>query len=377
MEYRHYYLGRELVKQGMDVTVVSASYSHLFHRLPESGQKIMDGVRFRWVKVPRYKDSHSKKRVLKWFVYFLQLFLLPFSRLPRPDVIVVSPMAPFPVLPGYVLAKYFQAKLVYEVKDIWPLTLIELGGYSPSHPFIRFMGWFERFALKKSDLVVSNLGNYGAHMQHSGISRNFLWISNGIDMVDISEAEPLDLEIAEMIPSDKFVVGYAGTVGIANALDCFLAARDLIANKDMVFVVVGDGKEKERLMSACGHEGILFLPAIPKKQVPGLLSMFDVCYIGWQKQKLYDYGVSANKLFEYMYSGKPIIHAISSPKDLVSLAGCGLVVAAGDPAAVAKAVETLYTMPAAQREQMGAKGREYVVKHFTYEALAKRFMAGL
>lgn len=372
MEFRHYYLGRELIKRGKDITIISASFSHLFHAKPQGRQEVLDGVRYRWVKVPQYKDSHDKMRILKWFMFSVKLFFLLLSGLPRPDVIVVSPMAPFPILPGYFLAKLFRCKLVYEVKDIWPLTLIELGGYSPSHPFIRLMSWFELFALHKSDLIVSNLQNYGAHIRNLGINRDFSWISNGIDLDEVKPAEPLAPEVVAKVPKGKFIVGYAGTVGLANALEYFLAAKKYIENSDIVFVVVGNGKIKAALEAQFNSEDIIFLPAIPKTQIKSLLSLFDACYIGLKKEQLFQYGVSPNKLFDYMYSGKPIIHAISTKNDIVSLSGCGIAIEAEDSQAIANAVEEIYRMSSEDRDKMGQRGRDYVIKNFTYSALAEK-----
>lgn len=195
MSYRHYYLAREMAKQGAKPVIVSASYSHLLNKLPDQQEELIDGIQYRWLKVPRYSESQSKWRVLKWLVFSFKLLFLPFFRLPAPDYIIVSPTALFPVLPAFFLAKKFKAKLIFEVRDIWPLTLIEIGGYRPSHPFIRLMSWMERFALEKSDLIVSNLQNYGSHIRSLGIDRDFVWISNGIDLDEVTGAVPLDAEI--------------------------------------------------------------------------------------------------------------------------------------------------------------------------------------
>jgi len=376
MEFRHYYLGKELVKLGDTVTVVSSSYSHLFKNLPKQKRENIDGVDYLWLKMFDYGESHDKRRVLKWFLFMFKLFFLPFS-LKKPDVIIVSPMAPFPILPAWVLSKLYGAKLIYEVKDIWPLSLIELGGFSPKHPFIRMMAWFERFALTKSDLIVSNLQNYGEHIQKDvGIKREFEWISNGVDLDELAQNEPLDKEVAKQIPKDKFIVGYTGTVGVANALDSFCEAAKIMQENDgIVFVIVGDGQEKANLMQKYAKlSNLLFIEAIAKKEVQSMLSLFDVCYIGLKKENLFKYGVSPNKLYDYMYSARAVLYAIDSGKNnIVKTAECGVSVEAQDPRAIADGIQELYAKEKEDREKLGKNGREFILEHFTYDKLAQRY----
>lgn len=374
MEYRHYYLSKELTKLGYTVTIVSATYSHLFKKLPKSGFEKVDGVNYLWIRVFNYGNSHSKKRVLKWFWFTFKLFFLRF-RLSKPDVILVSPMAPFPIFPMWLQAKCSKATLIFEVKDIWPLSLIELGSFSANHPFIRFMRMFEKLALKKSHFLVSNLQNYKEHVANQRIEKPVHWISNGVDLDELSAIEPLSEEIRLNIPTSKFIIGYTGTVGIANALDSFCKAATLLKNQESIhFVIVGDGMEKERLVSLYSKESnITFIPSIPKKQIQSMLSLFDVCYLGWNDEKLYKFGTSANKLFDYMYSEKPIVNSFSGKGDIVQIAQCGVSVEALNPEAIAKGIEQLYNLEEETRKSMGKRGKEYVLEHFTYEKLAAKY----
>lgn len=372
MEFRHYYLGKELTKLGHHVTVISSSYSHLFKTLPKEKKETIDGVEYLWLKTLNYENSHNKKRVIKWFIFMMKIFFLPFM-LKKPDVIIVSPMAPFPILPAWVLSKVYGAKLIYEIKDIWPLSLVELGGFSLNHPFIRVMSWFEKFALNKSDTIVSNLQNYGEHIKELGIQRDFEWISNGVDLDELRQIEPLSEEILKQIPKDKFIVGYTGTVGVANALDSFLDSMLYISNENIVFVLIGDGQEKEKLAQKYIHTNIVLINSISKKQVQSALELFDICFLGWKNEELYKYGTSANKIFDYMYSGKPILNAFSGGKNILDIANCGLSVEAENPKAIADGIIRFYEMSQEERAKIGQNGKEYVLEHFTYEKLAKKY----
>ena len=385
MEFRNYYFAKEFVKKGYKVYIVSASYMHLFKKLPELKGNYtfeeIDGINYVWVKVPNYGESTNKKRVLKWFIFTAKLFFLPLKKMQKPDFIIASPMAPFLAIPAYKLAKKFNAKFVYEIKDIWPLSIIELGNISPKNPLIRLMSWCEKFAVKKADLIVSSLQNYDEHLKNDlGINKNFLWVNNGISLDEMNQIEPLAKDIKEQIPKDKFIVGYTGTIGIANALEYFLESAKLLKEyKDIVFVIVGNGKEKSNLVKKYGElENVIFIEPIKKAQVQSMLKLFDACYIGLKKENLFKYGVSPNKLFDYMYSAKPIVYAIDSGKNnIVNLANCGVSAEAQNSQSIANAIKKLYEMPKEKRELMGESGKRYVLEHFTYEKLADKFLKSL
>jgi glycosyltransferase involved in cell wall biosynthesis len=381
MTYRHYYLAKEFVKMGNPTTIITASYSHFLRKTPRmNGKKYkvekIGTVDYLWIDVIHYTRSFDKKRVLKWFQFMFCLFFIGRYINTKPDVIICSPTAPFSIIPAYYLAKKYKAKLIFEVRDIWPLTLIEVGKISPKHPFIKLMGWFEHFALTRSDAIVSNLVNYGEHMRNRGINRDFHWISNGIDLDELNAIEPLDVSVKEMIPKNKFIVGYTGTVGLANSIDSFLeSANYLKSYEKILLVVVGDGQEKDKLQQKFGQNTqIVFVPAIPKKQVPSILRLFDVCFIGLKNEKLFRYGVSPNKLYDYMYSAKPVLYAIESQNNIIVAAKSGIVVEAENPKAIAEGISKLYNMSQKQRIVMGQNGYKYVLEHFTYKKLAEKFL---
>ncbi|BCD67955.1 glycosyltransferase family 4 protein [Nitratiruptor sp. YY09-18] len=379
MEFRHYYLGKELIKLGYDVTIITASFSHLFKNLPKVENRFklenIDGINYLWIKVPQYSKSWDKKRVLKWLKFAYYLFKLPFDKLSKPDYIILSPMNTLPVIPSYRLAKKFSAKFIFEVKDIWPLSIIELGNYSFNNPFIKLLKYCENFAIKKSDLLISVLPNYREYLKDNGFDKDFVYIPNGIYLEDKKTIEPLSNDIRNQIPKDKFIVAYTGTIGIANALEYLIEAGKLLKDKDILILIVGEGGEKEKLKKLVkGYENIKLLPPIPKGQVQNLLNLVDICYIGWRNKKIYKYGISPNKIFDYMYAGKPIIHSINTKNDIVSIAKCGISVEAENPKAIADAILKLYKMSPDERKKIGENGKKYVIENHSYENIAKKYI---
>ena len=382
MEFRNYYFAKEWVKNGYEVYIITASFMHLFKKLPDMKSTYqfekIDGINYLWVKVPHYKNSTDKKRVLKWFAFTFKLFFLPLKKMKKPDVIIASPMAPFLVLPAYRLAKKYKAKFIYEVKDIWPLSIVELGGISSSHPLIRAMSFCEKYAITKADEVVSSLQNYGEHLKKDlAIEREFHWINNGVDVKELEQSEPLPKETISKIPKDKFIVGYTGTIGLANGLDSFCKSAELLKeHREIFFVIVGEGNKKEALIKEYGElENLLFIDAIPKQQVQSMLALFDACYIGLKRENLFKYGVSPNKLFDYMYSAKPIVYAIDSGKsNIVKVANCGVSVEAQNENAIANGVKELYDM-GEKGVHLGENGKNYILKNFTYDKLALKYQS--
>ena len=375
---RHYYLAKELAAQGHKVYLIAASRTHLLHRPPMHKENFkidsVGGFNFVWVKTLQYSGAHDKKRVWNWFNFSFKLTKLHKVIKEKPDVILASSPAPFVFLGAQWLANKHKAKLVFEVRDIWPLTLIELGGYSSNNLFIRLMQWVEDKAYRDSDIVLSNLKNSLEHMVMRGMNdKKFHWIPNGFDSTVIDSESHLPEKISSIFPKDKFVVGYAGTLGVSNALNVFIRAAYLLKDdSSVVFVVVGDGKEKSNLIkSAVNLKNIIFIDAVPKNQVQIILSKFDICFLSQVSSSLYKYGIASIKLPEYLLSAKPIIHSTNydSPVDKVN---AGLVVPAENPKAIAEAILKLKAMTQKERGKMGANGHVYAVNNHDYSKLAKK-----
>jgi glycosyltransferase involved in cell wall biosynthesis len=379
---RHYYLAQELAKKGHQVYVIAGRYSHLL-RKPKifnekySIEKISPNFSFVWVNLPEYQEAHSKQRVINWFKFAWALRGLKQLIQDKPDVILYSSPSPIGSLGAQYLAKSFKVPFIFEVRDIWPLTLIELGGYSAQHPFIRLMQWIEDRSYQKAKFVFSNLFNAVEHMQTRGLDKTkFHWIPNGVSLAEVSMREPLSEEVLEQIPKNKFIIGYTGTIGVANAIDDLIDAAKLVAHiPDLHFVLVGAGKEKSDMVlktKSLNLQNITFIEPIPKKQIQSMLAHFDICYIGWQKNSLYRFGIAPNKLPEYLYAGKPIIHAFSGKGDIVQQANAGLTIEAENPSAIAKAIIQLYELSDSERITLGNNGHQYVLQYLEYKMIADK-----
>ena len=378
---RHYYLGKHWVNKGYNVKIISGSHNHLFVNQPKVNKKwftyeaVEDSIEFCWVKVPEYHDSGFKK-FLSNLVYTFKLFFMSSKKLGTPDVIIVSSMPIFPILNGLFFKKKYKAhKLIVEIRDLWPLTPMYLKGYSKNHLLIKIVGWFERLAYKKSDVIVSLLPNASEYI--SSISKDkskFHYIPNGIDEELIGKEE-LSNDISRQIPKNKFIVGYAGTIGLANAMEYFIDASLSIKNQNIHFVIVGDGNLKMSFQQKVKEStNITFINKIRKNQVQGMLKYFDVCYLGRYKSPLYLHGVSYNKYFDYMFAKKPILESSELIKDQVELSGCGIIVKPESVQAIIDGVLSFYAMQNSQRDELGLKGYEFVKEFHDYSFLSDEYI---
>ncbi|HIP02891.1 MAG TPA: glycosyltransferase WbuB [Campylobacterales bacterium] len=381
MNFRSYYFAKEFVASGHEVTIFTGSYSHLFFNYPKTDgmftKESIDSINYIWVKVPKYKSSKSMGRVVNMFVFTMKLLLFNIFKIKKPDIIIISSLSLFPVLNAYIWSKLLKVEFIFEVRDIWPLTLMQLGGMAKYHLLVIILGWFEKLGYKNAKKVVSVLPYAKEHMISHGMQENkFVAIPNGIFLDEVQEYE--DSDIMQHFPKDKFIVGYVGTIGIANAMEyLFEVAKLLQDNSYIHFVIVGKGGELNRSKKYCFEHklsNVTFIPPVAKNKVQGTLSLFDICYLGWHKKDIYNHGVSANKIFDYMYSAKPILHSISVQNDIVKKAQCGICVEAEDILEIKKAILHLLSLSKDNLAKMGNNGKKFVIKNHSYKTLSKRYM---
>jgi len=383
MTYRHYYMSKELLRRGIKSIIITASYSHFMNNQPPIRDKPylfekVDMVEYLWLKVIKYKDSRDKKRVLKWFQFSLKLFNLP-NQIDKPTVIVCSGSAPMLILPSYYLAKKYGAKLIFEIRDIWPLTLMDFKGYSKYNLLIYIMQKSVNFGFRNADSIISVLPNTDSYIRKQGIHDfKFTYLPNGIFLEELQNSLPLNREAKEKLSKDKFTIGYTGAMGMGDGLDLLIdVAIELRNHPDIDFVLVGKGSEKERLRQRVRDlelKNVTIIDAIPKREVQSMLALFDVCYIGWEDKEIYQYGISANKIFDYMYAKRPILHLFNGKGDLIIEAKCGISVKKQNSAVVAESILKLYSFSDRQRAEMGERGRAFVLKNHTYQNITDKFI---
>ncbi len=391
MEYRPYYMARAWNAAGHRTRVVASAFSHVRARQPAavSGLRLetVEGVEFCWLAGAPYQGNGvGRIRNMLAFVTGLYRNAARITEGFRPDAVISSSTYPLDALPAAHLARRCGARHVHEIHDLWPLSPMELGGMSRWHPFILAMQAAEDFAYRRADKVVSMLPKAEPHLRAHGLAPGkFVYVPNGIDVAEWEQsAEPLSPELARSLEGlrerSPFLVGYAGAHGLANALGALVEAAALLREDGVGVVLVGQGPEKAALEAQAARLGltnVLFVASVKKACIPALLDRMDALYIGLQRQPLFRFGVSPNKLMDYMMAGRPIVHAIEAGNDLVAEAGAGLSVAPEDPQAIAEAVRRLKALPDGARAEMGARGKRFILEQHTYDVLSRRFLEAL
>lgn len=325
MSFRPYYLAKNLNLKGVKTKVISSSYHHLcdYSELTE-GEHDIEGVPYYLIHTRKYKGN-GIARLINMLHFSLSLFnskFKKFAKLNKPDVIIASTAHPFHILAAKYYAKKYKAKLILEVRDIWPLSLQELVGLSKFHPLCVLINIFQRYAYRNCDFCVSLLENAEEFFISQGLkAKSFRCIPNGIELNDNMLTKKYMLEVAhikEVTCNFDTVIGYTGAMGVPNNLDPLINAAKDLAQYSICFLLVGDGTEKKRLQAICkmkNIDNIFFCESIPKKQIASVISFCDAMFINSQHKDIYKFGISPNKIFDYMLLDKPIFNGIDSPNN--------------------------------------------------------------
>lgn len=387
MEYRPYYLAKEWISLGHKVCIIAADFSHLRRKNPEIGKdfesKNIDGIIYYFCKTLKY-EGNSGKRALTMFQFTSKLWFRArkIVKLFAPDIVISSSTYPLDNYAARRIARKAKCKLIHEVHDMWPSTLVELGGMSPSHPFIKLLQKAENDAYRKSDAVVSLLPCVRDYMVEHGLKpENFNYIPNGIVMDDWNNPEPLPdghlNALRDIKAKGNIIVCYFGGHAMSNSLDGILDTAALFKDSNITFCLVGNGVEKPRLIDRKIDENLKnveFLPPVPKKSIPSLLENIDIICICGKSNKLYRFGVCLNKMYDSMMSGKPIVLSFDIPNDDVKEFGCGISVPAENSQEMAKAIKQLAEMSPENRNKIGNLGHDAVVNKYNYRILAQNFL---
>lgn len=389
---RHFDLAKNIVESGdHQVTIFASSFSY---------QKLEETIRysekeytqtseysevfFRWIKTHPYKRN-DLNRVWNIVTYAYRAYQLGKRLEEKPDVIIGSLVHPLAALVGYWLAKKKGSIFYFEERDLWPQTLIDLGKISPKNPVIFLLSWLEKFLYKKASRIIVLFDKAVDYVQSRGIQPDkVMHLPNGVDLARYESAEdialPEELENIFQSLSGKFIGAYLGSHGLANHLDALLdAANRLRDHSDIHFLLIGDGPEKERLMKRKTVEelhNVTFFPSIKKEYVPVVLKRVHVGLLPLKNSPVFKWGISPNKLFDYMASELPVILLCDLDGTPVEASGGGIVVKTDFAENLAKGMLQLSASPA-EAKRLGKKAKEYVYTHHAWHLLSAKLLAAM
>lgn len=380
-ESRLFAIARHFTLMGNGVQIITSDSNH-FSSYPQFDSTYnfssIDRIRLGVIKTLKYSRSVSLKRVLSWIDFELKLFFHPKKWIQRPDVIIVSSLSLLTILNGLYYRWKYSSRLVFEVRDIWPLVLVEEGGYSSIHPMVQVLGRIEKIGYAKSDLIIGTMPNLHEHIS-TLINKPFRFgcIPFGIDDYAIQSNESQSYQSESDEPRDrKLVIGYAGSIGLSNGLDSFInVILRLKSFTSIHFKLLGDGEFREKYREQLRDcPNVIFLDKVTKKEVPQFLAQCDIVYFSSLNSRVWKYGWSPNKIIDYMSAGKPILASYSGYVSMINEANCGFIVPAEEEDALYHQILEIAKMNSADLIQKGQNGRTWLFANRRWSSLASEYI---
>jgi glycosyltransferase involved in cell wall biosynthesis len=338
-------------------------------------EEMLEGTRVIRTWVYATPNRGFVRRILN-HISFVLSSLTAMRKVGRANVIFVESPPLFTGLTALLYRRVKRVPYIFNVSDIWPQSAVELGALRS--PFaIRLAEMLERHLYRKAARVSVVTPGMLERLAARGIPRDKLFLlTNGVD-TGVFHPAPPNADLARKYGLDeRKIFLYAGTHGMAQGLDTVLEAAKQTANPQVLYVLVGEGAEKEALTKRVAAEGIAnvrLLPNQPKSVMPDLLNLAYATIIPLKRLDLFKAALPS-KMFESMATAKPIVASLwGEAAELIESAHCGLVVAPEDASALREAVEKLAEDPSMARE-LGENGRRYVASHFDRAVIAKQFI---
>lgn len=395
---RHFDFAQELVRRGHEVTIFASSFdlklkSEKINDNKRFKEEVVNGVRFIWIKTYHYKKNNYG-RFINMFSFAFNSYRVGRKLAQKPDTIIGSSAHPFTCISAYYLSKKYKAKYLTEIRDLWPQTLIDLGSISQDGIAAKAFKLLEKFIYNKAEKIVVLMYNAVEYIKTYGVPKDkIIYIPNGvavnrydeiikeyqkIEILRQGKSSSIDNIIKEH--NSKFTAAYLGNIGQANSIYTIIEAMKIVKSKgyeDIHILMVGDGVEKAKCIKKSIEynldNSIFWYNFIQKQEVPIFLNKIDLCLFNVADYNVLKYGISPNKLFDYLYSGKPVLYACSASNDIVKMANAGISVPAENPEKLAEALIEFYNMPKSKRDGLGENGRDYIRKNHDIAVLADRF----
>lgn len=381
-------LARLWSEAGHQVTVVAGTVNYATSKAPERYHgrwttREQDGQVTVWrCHVPASYGRSYLGRMWAFFAFTLSAATAAL-RVRRPDVVIATSPPLVAVIPGWLAARRHRARLVFEIRDLWPESAVTTGVLRERAPLTRLLYALERWACRVADRinVLTPAFRDDLVRRELASAEKIFFVPNGADL-DLFSPGPADPVLrAELGWGSRFVVMYAGAHGRANAIGQLVDAAERLRDRpDILIASVGDGPERrqhEDRARRLGLDNIVFHGAQPKDRMPALVRACDVGAAVLQDNPTFR-TVYPNKVFDYMASERPTLLAIDGvARQLVcDEARAGVFAPPEDGAALAEAIRRLADDPRG-RAEMGRSGRTWVVANASREALAARYLTHL
>jgi len=373
---RHFDFAKELTRRKYNITIFASSFIHSIFKNRKFDNNSTsyvienyEGIRFVWIKTFHY-TKNNWRRAINIFSYFWKAYFIG-KRLPkickridRPDIIIGSSVHPFTAFIANKLAKYYKVPFIFEIRDLWPQTLIDMKLISKNNLIAIILLKLEKLCLRDCRAVISlsPLTEKYLKMKYNIQSEKLFYIPNGVNL-DSSYIE------YKKEKSKKFVLTYTGNIANSNFINIIIDIAEILKKNDnIIFKIYGSGsslREIKDKIRKLNFNNIFILPPVQKKEIPYILKTADALIL--PTNNVY-YG-SENKLYDYLAAEKPILYINVSSHNYIE--GTGIRVKA-DPSEIVKAILKLYNCSESDRKKMATKGRKYVEKNNSIPVLVDK-----
>lgn len=379
-------MAKYLMRAGYDVTIFGASTIHNTNiNLITDGSPYIrreyDGLKFVHIKAPDY-TGNGISRKLNLLLFPFHLWQVTRKLGEKPDVIVndldVMAMS-FP----FWIARHFRVPIITEVRDLWPESLIEYGYLKRNSLLARFLYQVEKRMYLRSDSIVFTMEGAYDYIVEQGWEKDIPrskvhYINNGVDLELFDyDKEHFRVEDPELDDPEVFKVIYTGSIRRVNNLGLLLDAAKCVKDPRVKFLIWGDGDEREALEQRVCDEGltnVVFKGKVEKKYIPSIVSRANLNFAHNAPSPLFRFGISFNKLFDYLAAGKPVLCDFPCPYNPAVTYGAGIEVSGTQPQQIAKAIDALVTS-AEQEWQSYCTNARRAAEDYDFKLLTDKLIA--
>lgn len=377
---RHLDFGIELVKRGYKVYIISSDFN--VHKLQhmklakDEYYKIenINGVNFVWVKTFTYRKNDFQ-RLLNQIIFSVEMYRVG-RILEKPDIIIgVSPQL-ITALSALFLSIKLKKPFISDILDLWPESLIQLKPQMKKNPYTWFLYLLEKIIYRKSKSIIVCVEKFKEYIKSKKIDEEKIHFISNCTYPNHFLPDKTQDTLKKEYNINKFTITYTGAIGVANNPHLILDIAKRLENYPIDFLILGEGPLADEIRERIKNENIKnvrMYETISKKNILNFLKNVDLCLITVNKTELYRFGLSPNKLFDYMLAGKPIlITAKPEYSEFIEKANCGLYVDPEDLDSIVSTILKFYNMPLKEREKLGENGRNYILQFYSEQTLGDK-----
>lgn len=390
---RHYWFAKELIKNGYEPIIICASFVHkgkdnYIEDKKDFIIKYSENIPFVFIKTKPHQGN-GKARIKSMFEYLYRVLKSSNGikkEFGKPDVIIGSSVHPLACVAGIVLGKKYKCKKISEIRDLWPETLLMMG-YVKENSFLSKVLYFgEKMIYKYSDSIIFTMEGGRQYIIDKGWDKEIdlnkiCYINNGIDLEKCKNLQK-QYFYDEDLENNKFKVIYTGTIAKVNNLKRIVDVAELLKeNNKIQFLIYGDGDEKKELEEYCKKidlTNIIFKGKVNKEKIPYILTKAQILLFNNQdksnnKFNVMRYGISANKLFDYLAAGKLILQNFDTAYNPIKKYRCGIVLEENTCLCMVNEILKLKNLSKEEYEKYSNNCLE-AVKEFDFKELTKKLI---